>query len=52
MNKIITFVMAIIFTVLAIVFAWLMIGGNQSITYVHIAIPTILGAVCVKVYRM
>ena len=51
MKKWIAFAMAIFFTVLAISFAWMRIGGNSSITYVHIAIPVILGALCVKIYR-
>lgn len=51
MKKWIAFAIAIFFTVLAIIFAWMMIGGNQSITYVHIAIPIILGTLCVKAYR-
>lgn len=51
MKKWIAFGMAVIFTVLAISLAWMRIGGNLSITYVHIAIPTILGALCVKAYR-
>lgn len=51
MKKRLAFAIAIFFTVLAISFAWMMIGGNQSITYIHIAIPTILGTLCVKVYR-
>ena len=51
MKKWIAFAMALFFTVLAISFAWMRIGGNPSITYVHIAIPVILGALCVKIYR-
>ena len=45
------FILAIIFTILAIVFAWFIIRGNESINYVHVAIPTIFGALCVKNYR-
>ena len=51
MKKWIAFAMALFFTVLAISIAWMRIGGNSSITYVHIAIPVILGALSVKVYR-
>lgn len=43
--------MALFFTILAIRFAWFMIRGNEAINYAHIAIPTILGALCVKEYR-
>lgn len=45
------FGLAVFFTVLAIDFAWMKIRENPSITYVHIAIPVILGALCVKIYR-
>ena len=51
MKKWIAFVMALIFTILAIRLAWMRIDGSSSITYLHIAIPVILGALCVKVYR-
>lgn len=51
MKKWIAFVMALIFTILAICLAWMRIDGSSSITYLHIAIPVILGALCVKVYR-
>ena len=51
MKEWIAFAMALFFTVLAISIAWMRIGGNSSITYVHIAIPVILGALCVKIYR-
>lgn len=51
MKKWIAFGIAVVFTVLAISLAWMRIGGTSSITYVHIAIPTILGALCVKEYR-
>lgn len=36
---------------LAISLSWMRIGGNSSITYVHIVIPVILGALSVKIYR-
>ena len=42
MKKWIAFGIAVVFTVLAISLAWMRIGGNSSITYVHIAIPVIL----------
>ncbi len=51
MKKWIAFGMAAVFTVLAIGLAWMRIGGNPSITYIHIAIPVILGALSVKIYR-
>ncbi len=51
MKKWIAFAMALFFNVLAIGIAWMRIGGNSSITYVHIAVPVILGALCVKIYR-
>lgn len=51
MKKVIFFVAALFFTVLAITFACLMIRGNTAINYVHILIPTIFGALCVKNYR-
>ena len=51
MKKWIAFGIAVAFTVLAISLAWMRIGGNLSITYVHIAIPVILGALSVKIYR-
>ena len=51
MKKWIAFGFAVIFTVLAISLAWMRIGGNSSISYVHITIPVILGALCVKIYR-
>lgn len=52
MKKWIPFAMALLFTILAICLAWMRIGGRLSITYVHIAIPVILGSLCVKVYRI
>lgn len=51
MKKWIPFAMALFFTILAICLAWVRIGGNLSITYIHIAIPVLLGTLCVKVYR-
>lgn len=51
MKKWIAFGFAVIFTVLAISLAWIRIGGNSSISYVHITIPVILGALSVKIYR-
>ena len=51
MKKWIAFGIAVIFTVLAIGLAWMRIGGNMNISYVHIAIPVILGALSVKIYR-
>lgn len=51
MKKWIAFGFAVIFTVLAISLAWMRIGGNSSISYVHITIPVILGALSVKIYR-
>lgn len=51
MKKLIAFGFAVIFTVLAISLAWIRIGGNSSISYVHITIPVILGALSVKIYR-
>lgn len=51
MKKWIFFGIAIFFTVLAIGLSWMRIGGNSSITYVHIVIPVILGALSVKIYR-
>ena len=51
MKKLIAFGIAVVFTVLAICLAWMRIGGNPSITYVHITIPVILGAFSVKIYR-
>ena len=51
MKKRIVFGIAIFFTVLAIGLAWMRIGGNSSISYVHIATPVILGAMSVKIYR-
>lgn len=51
MKKLIPFGLAVFFTVLAISLSWMRIGGNSSITYVHIAIPVIFGALSVKIYR-
>ena len=51
MKKWIPFGFAIFFTVLAIALAWMRIGGNANITYVHISIPVILGALSVRIYR-
>lgn len=39
MKKWIPFGLEIFFTVLAISLAWMRIGGNSSITYIHISIP-------------
>lgn len=50
--KVFCFVLALIFTVSAIRLAWLRIGGNEAINYVHIAIPVILGAMSVREYRV
>lgn len=46
-----TFWVCDIFTVLAISLAWMRIGGNANITFVHISIPVILGALSVRIYR-
>jgi len=51
MKKWIAFGIAVIFTVLSIGLAWMRIGGNSSITYVHIAIPVIFATLSVKIYR-
>ena len=51
MKQWIAFALAIIFTALAIGLAWMRIGGNSSITYIHIAIPVILGALSVRIFR-
>lgn len=51
MKKWIPFGFGMFFTVLAISLAWMRIGGNTNITYVHISITVILGALSVKVYR-
>lgn len=45
------FILAWLFTLLAISFALFMIRGNASINYVYILIPTVFGALCVKEYR-